>query len=451
MKILFLSLLLLCAASPGAAPAAEHRFFPYPYTIDDLPNGLRLITVPTDNPNLIALYLVVQTGSRNEVEPGKSGYAHFFEHMMFRGSEHFTGEQRDVVLRRAGAAVNAYTSDDRTVYHTLFPKEDLESIMEIEADRFERLKYSLEAYKTETRAVLGEYNKNSANPYNKLYEVLRAAAFTKHTYKHTTMGFLEDIEAMPNQFDYSLEFYRRHYRPEYTTLLLVGDLTRDRALDLTRKYFGEWQRGNYVPQIPAEPPQTEPRTAHVDWPSPTLPFVVVAFHGPAYSDEKMDKAALDLLAVIGFGENSELYQRLGLKEQKVDVLSPAFDDQPDPELFSVVARIKDRKDLDYVRDQITATFKRYTTELIPDSKLKDTRAHLRYGTALGWTSSGAIANFLAPYVALRRTPETIDKLFSLYDRVTPEVVRELAARYFTENSRTIVTLATKSSAKEGAK
>jgi zinc protease len=125
MKILSLSLLLLCAASPGAAPAAEHRFFPYPYTIDDLPNGLRLITVPTDNPNLIALYLVVQTGSRNEVEPGKSGYAHFFEHMMFRGSERFTSEQRDVVLKRAGAAVNAYTSDDRTT--TPF-SEDLESI-----------------------------------------------------------------------------------------------------------------------------------------------------------------------------------------------------------------------------------------------------------------------------------------------------------------------------------
>ncbi|MEO8427128.1 MAG: pitrilysin family protein [Verrucomicrobiota bacterium] len=451
MKILSLSLLLLCAASPGTAPAAERKFFPYPYTIDDLPNALRLITVPTDNPNLVALYVVVQTGSRNEVEPGKSGYAHFFEHMMFRGSERFTSEQRDAVLKRAGAAVNAYTSDDRTVYHTLFPKEDLESIMEIEADRFQRLKYSMEAYKTETRAVLGEYNKNSADPYRKLYEVLRATAFDKHPYKHTTMGFLEDIEDMPNQFDYSLEFYRRYYRPEHTTILLVGDLTRDRALALTRKYFGEWLRGKHGPQIPAEPAQTEPRTAHIDWPSPTLPLVVVAFHGPAYSDEKSDKAALDLLAVIAFGENSELYQRLVLKEQKVDVLSAAFDDQIDPELFTVVARIKDRKDLDYVRDQIVGTFKRYTTEPIPDSKLNDTRAHLRYGTALGWTSSGAIARFLAPFVALRRTPETVDKLFSLYDRVSPEAVRELAARYFTEKNRTIVTLASKSSAKEGAK
>src|SRR5262249_17486264 len=155
-------------------------------------------------------YLVVRTGARNEVEPGKSGYAHLFEHMMFRGGEHFTPEQRDSILKRAGASVNAYTSDDRTVYHTLLSKEDLDKVMELEADRFQRLKYSPDIYKTETRAVLGEYNKNSANPLNKLEEVLRATAFDKHTYKHTAMGFLEDIEDMPNQYEYSWLFYNRY-------------------------------------------------------------------------------------------------------------------------------------------------------------------------------------------------------------------------------------------------
>src|SRR6478672_13377374 len=135
MKLLLVLSLSVCfpllslAQKPPDKNQKSRKLFPYNYSIDDLPNGLRLVTVPTDYPNLVALYIVVQTGSRNEVEPGKSGYAHLFEHMMFRGSERFTSEQRDVVLKRAGAAVNAYTSDDRTVYHTLFPKEDLESIM----------------------------------------------------------------------------------------------------------------------------------------------------------------------------------------------------------------------------------------------------------------------------------------------------------------------------------
>lgn len=437
------TLILTIMAMGVLAKAEPARFFPYPYTIDDLPNGLRLVTVPTENPNLVALYIVVQTGSRNEIEPGKSGYAHFFEHMMFRGSENFTPEQRDTILKRAGASVNAYTSDDRTVYHTVFSKEDLEPIMKLEADRFQRLKYSPEVYKTESRAVLGEYNKNSADPFQKLYEVLRDTTFDRHTYKHTTMGFLRDIEDMPNQYDYSLIFYRRYYRPEHTTLVLVGDVSRDRSLALTRQYFGDWKRGEYSPSIPLEPPQASPRKAHLDWPSPTLPHLVVAFHGPAYSDEKKDKAALDLLLPVAFGENSDLYQQLVLKEQKVDMLLPSFDDAMDPELFSVYARVKDRQDLDYVRDQILVTFKRFTEDLIPQARLDQTRSRLRYGTALGWESSAAVAGFLAPYLALRRTPATIEKLFALYDRITAEDVREIAARYFIEANRTIVTLAHK--------
>src|SRR4029079_12850015 len=202
MRFCALVLMILSLSWLGVAAPASARFFPYPYTVDDLPNGLRLVTVPTDNPNLVALYIVVQTGSRNEVEPGRSGYAHFFEHMMFRGSEHFSPEERDAILKRAGASVNAYTSDDRTVYHTLFSKEDLERVMELEADRFQRLKYSPDVYKTESRAVLGEYNKNSANPVRKLSEVLRNTAFDRHTYMHTTMGFIKDIEDMPNQYEY---------------------------------------------------------------------------------------------------------------------------------------------------------------------------------------------------------------------------------------------------------
>ena len=438
---------VVAATSTAMAGSAPTHFFPYPYSTDDLPNGLRLITVPTDNPNLVALYIVVQAGSRNEVEPGKSGYAHFFEHMMFRGSEHYTPEERDAILKRAGASVNAYTSDDRTVYHALFAKDDLGKIMELEADRFEHLKYGVGPFKTESRAVLGEYNKNSADPAEKLEEVLRDTAFDRHTYKHTTMGFLKDIEDMPNQYEYSHLFYHRFYRPEYTTILLVGDVTRDQTLGLTKKYFGDWKRGDYTAAIPKEPPQTAPRHATIDWPSPTLPYLVVAFHGPAYSDRSKDKPALDLLLPIAFGENSELYQRLVLKEQKVDILSPGFDDLVDPELFSVTARVKDPKDLDDVREQILATFARFTKEQVPQVKLDQTRSRLRYGTALGWDSTEAIAQYLAGYIGLRRTPETIDKLFALYSQVTPEDIRALANKYFTENNRTIVTLQSKEKGK----
>ncbi|MCA1557896.1 MAG: insulinase family protein, partial [Acidobacteria bacterium] len=329
------------------------------------------------------------------------------------------------------------------VYHEVFSKEDLNEVMKLEADRFMRLKYGQDVYKTEALAVLGEYNKNSASPFSKLYEVLRGTAYKTHTYSHTTMGFIQDIRDMPNQYEYSWEFYRRFYRPEYTTIVVVGDVTRERALSLTKTYFGEWKRGAYVQKIPTEPRQTEPRTAQIDWPSPTLPHIAVAFRGPAYSEEKKDKAALDLLATIAFGPNSELYQRLVLKEQKVDALYPSFGNQIDPELFTVYSRIKDPKDVEYVRDQILATYKRFTTELIDQAKLDATRSRLRYGFALAMNSSEAIASSIAPYIALRRTPDTLNKLFTLYEQITPQDIRAAASEYFTDNNRTVVTLMTK--------
>src|SRR5438132_2300853 len=162
------------------------KLFPYAYFIDDLPNGLRLVTVPTGFPNLLAFWVVVQAGSRNEVEPGKSGFAHFFEHMMFRGTKAWPPEKYQQVLIQVGARQNAYTTDDFTNYHTTFSKEDLEKMLRVEADRFMNLDYSAEGFKTGARAVLGENNKNSAKPLFKLEEGQHEKAFTTHTHKHTT-------------------------------------------------------------------------------------------------------------------------------------------------------------------------------------------------------------------------------------------------------------------------
>ena len=434
-------------SSQATGETASKNLFPYPYSVDDLPNGLRLVTVPTDFPNMVALYVVVRAGSRDEVEAGKSGYAHLFEHLMFRGSENYTPAQRDALMKRAGADTNASTNQDRTTYYAVFSKEDLDDIMKVEADRFQRLKYAEPAYKTESLAVLGEYNKNSSEPTQKLDEVLYETAFRRHTYAHTTMGYLKDIQDMPNQYAYSLEFYKRFYAPEYATVLLVGDVTRERALELTKKYFGGWARGRYVPDIPAEPPQTEPRSAHVDWPSPTLPWVAVAFKGPAYSDETKDKPALDLLSAMAFGPNSELYRRLVLDEQKVDDLGADFGNHPDPELFTVYARVKNVKDVGEVRDRVLATFAQFTRDAVDQAKLDATRSRMRYSFALRMNSSPAIAAALAPYILLKRTPDTLNRVFALYQQVTPQDIRTMAAKYFTENNRTIVTLASKAGTK----
>src|SRR5438477_11541212 len=114
----------VCCAAIAFAAQSPRKVFPYVYSQEDLPNGLRLITVPTDYPNIVAVHIVVQTGSRNEVEPGHTGFAHLFEHLMFRGTPNYSTEKYNQTLNRIGAASNASTSTDKTIYYTTFSKED---------------------------------------------------------------------------------------------------------------------------------------------------------------------------------------------------------------------------------------------------------------------------------------------------------------------------------------
>jgi len=431
---------LVFTAGSIVAVSAQVKTFPFTYTQQDLPNGLRLVTIPTDSPNLVSIYVVVQTGSRNEVEAGKSGFAHLFEHMMFRGTAKYPPEKYNQVLQRAGAASNAFTSDDLTAYYTTFSKEDLPTILAMEADRFQTLKYTPEVFKTETGAVLGEYNKNSSDPEEKLDEVLHDTAFDRHTYKHTTMGFLKDVQDMPSQYDYSLKFFDRYYRPEYTTIVVAGDVDPKNVRALVDQYWGGWKRGSYHPDIPVEPAQQGARENHIDWPSPTLPLIDIAFHGPAYSDTSKEWAALDAMATLAFSRNSDLYEKLVVREQKVDMLAANMAQSVDPNLWEVEARVKNASDLPYVRAQILETIKRFQDEPVAADKLNAAKNRRRYAFTMGLDNSQSVAAAVARYVALRRSPDTIDKLYSLYSQLTPQDIQAAARKYLTENNRTIVTL-----------
>ncbi len=433
------ALIALSLFVAGSLFAAD-KIFPYSYVQEDLPNGLRLITVPDDYPNIVTLFIVVGTGSRNEIEPGKSGFAHLFEHLMFRGSPEFSPARYEAVLQNAGAASNAFTTDDFTAFHTTFSKEDLAQILSMEADRFQHLAYEPAAFKTETLAVLGEYNKNSANPGSKLSETLRATAFNTHTYKHTTMGFVADIKAMPDEYDYSRQFFDRYYRPEYTTIIVAGDVDPKRVRALVDERWGTWKRGTFKPAIPSEPPQNGPRTAHVDWPASTLPLITVAWRGPAYGDDSEDSAALDAIAKLGFGSTSPLYQKLVVDEQKVDRIGGRSPDNIDPELFAVQSRVKKAADLGAVEAQILATAQQFGTVPVDAKKLDALKQHLRYEFAQSLNNSEAIAETVAEFVALRRTPETINRYYDTYAKLTPEDIQKAARKYLIDNNRTVVTL-----------
>jgi zinc protease len=429
---------------------SEPRILPCDCSEYDLPNGLRLVAAPTPYPNIVSLYIVVHAGSRNEVEEGRSGFAHFFEHMMFRGTPDYPPEKYEAVLQQAGASSNAFTDDDCTVYHTTMAREDFERILAMEADRFMNLDYPEDDFRTEALAVLGEYNKDSAEPANKLHEVLRDTAFDRHTYKHTTMGFLADIERMPGMYDYSRQFFDRFYRPEYTTLVVAGDIRPGEAASLVERHWGRWRRGSHLCEPPQEPPPAGPREAVIPWNVPTLPYLVIAYRSPAYSDSDPGCAALDIISHLGFSESSPLFHELVIERQLVDLFYASNPDHVDPYLFSVMARVKEPASLPLVRERILETFSSFAGAPVDAGRLEKVKRHLRYRFALSLDNTESVAETLSHYVSLKRTPETIARLYRLYASITPGDIQEAARRYFIEPGRTTVTLQFAGQGGEGA-
>jgi zinc protease len=425
---------------PTTDMAGTDKIFDIPYRVRDLNNGLRVIVVPTDYPDIVSIQIPVQTGSRNEVEPGKTGFAHFFEHMMFRGTEAYPADVYADILKKAGANQSASTTDDFTNFYITFTKADLEKVIELEADRFQRLKYSEEQFRTEALAIKGEYLKNYSNPILKLFERVSDLMFTQHTYKHTMMGFIEDIEAMPDQMDYAKLFFDRWYRPEKTVVMLVGDIDADETFALVEKYWGDWERGDFEVDIPVEPPLDGPKYEHLTWGAPTQDWLVMAFRGPAFVPTEKDMPALHLIASIYFSQSSDLYRKLVIQDRSVDQLSAYFTDQKDPGILMIAARLTDAADPVEIRDLLNGTLVDARTQLVSDRIIEETKSRLRYGFTSNLGNSSGIAAMLARFVHFSRTPETVNEVYRTYDSLTATDVRDIANKYFVDSQKVTMTL-----------
>jgi zinc protease len=433
-----LTALVVASVRPGVA--ADAPVFAYPIRTTVLDNGLSVVSVPFDSPGVVAYYTVVRTGSRNEVEPGLSGFAHFFEHMMFRGTERYSQEQYNDVLKSLGADSNAFTTDDWTCYHMTIPASALATAVDVEADRFQNLKYDEPAFQKEARAVLGEYNKSASSPFLKLEEAIASTAFTRHTYRHTTIGFLSDVKDMPNQYAYSKIFFDRWYRPENCTIVVAGQVDHDQLVGLVKTHYGAWRRGTEKVEIPTEPPQTEGRSAKLTWASPTLPILALAYHIPASDPNNPDIPALHALREAVFGETSPLYRALVLDEQKAESLIAYADPHRDPSLFTILARGRKPDDVATIRSRIAEALAAAAKEPIGADRLKAIQSNLKYRFAGELDSPDAVARAVSEAIAITGKPEFINTLHAAYGRLVPSDLQRVAARYFTPTNETVVTL-----------
>jgi zinc protease len=438
MKRLVAAALLAGTCSGAAAAQTKAPVFPFPYEVVELPNGFRTYLIKAGAPGQIAYVSIVRTGSRDEVEPGKSGFAHFFEHMMFRGTEKYP--HYDAETTKMGAFRNASTWADQTAYYIVANTEYLEKIMDIESDRFQNLKYAEPDFRTEAGAILGEYQQGAREPQRFLNEKVREAAFEQHTYRHTTIGFEADVRAMPNAYEYSKSFYARFYRPENVVLVIAGDFDVAMAKALVKQYYGGWKGGYSAPKIQPEPPQTAPRDRTVTYPGRTLPILSINYKAPAWNPTDRSAVALEVLGQVAFGANSALYQRLVLKERRVQSLFPSFGLSRDPYLVSVKAMVANPADTDKVRADIMSAIASLQTTLVDEKMLAATKNNIKYGFLMGMETAQDIAFAAMQTIVNTGRLEPIEDYFRTLQAVTPEDLREAAKKYLVESGRTTITM-----------
>jgi zinc protease len=430
-----LGLLLLAVAA-----AQADSVLPYAHRTEVLPNGLTCILVKLENPDLVAYLTVVRTGSRDEVEPGHTGFAHFFEHMMFRGTPTWSAEAYNRIHTEMGADDNAFTGEDLTCYHLIFSKAHLETVVATEADRFMNLQYSEPAFQKEALAVLGEYNKDCVSPWFQLEEKFADTAFTTHTYKHTVMGFLKDIEDMPNQYAYSRQFFDRFYRPGNCVVLVVGDIDYDATLALLRKHYRDWKPGTFHPTYPVEPAQTAERTCHVDYAGASLPMLWMGYQAPVYDPASKDFAALTLLARLAFGETSSIYRELVLERRTVESVGGQLDAHRDPHLFTISARVKQAADLPAVQTRIEQAIAEAAAQPVEAERLAAMKSNLKYDFLMNLDSTGGTAFRLIRIIQLTGGVEALDAWYATLDAVTAADIQDVARRYLVRERRTLGTL-----------
>lgn len=425
---------LFLAANP--APPQGKPLFPYPMLTTTLPNGLSVTRVPFKSPGLVAYYTVVRVGSRNEVEQGHTGFAHFFEHVMFKGTPAWPEGTRDALLGKLGFSENAFTSDDITVYHVNGPSASLDKLIELEADRFRNLAFSETTFQTEAKAVLGEYHKSAANPGLQMEESLLATAFTRHPYQHTTLGFYDDIKAMPSRYAYSKEFFKRWYTPDNVLLFIVGEFDDDAVMRAVTANYGPWTGKAAGLAIPPEPEQTAPLTSTVTWTTPTLPRHRLYWRTPAASLQDKNGPIQEVLGAYLAGPTSPLFKSLVLEKQLCESVGPDYSPHRDPYLFGISAKLKDEKHRATVQAAMLAAVAEVSKGKVDAARLSAIKDNAKYGLLMGLETQNNVAFQLAYMAGIFGTPLALDTYYGMIDKVTAADLVTFSKQHLTDARRT---------------
>ena len=408
------------------------------YFITTLPNGLTVILSEDHSTPIVHLQLWYHVGSKDEQE-GRTGFAHLFEHLMFKGSKNAEPEQHTSVIAGVGGQSNAYTTEDATVFWETVPSQYLPLVLWLEADRMASLRIDAATFSSEREVVKEERRMRVENqPFGRLSEIIYDQAFTVHPYKHPTIGSMEDLEAAT--VDDVRGFYETYYVPENATLALVGDFDLEMALGLVTQYLGRVPKARQpVPRdISQEPPQTAERRVDLREPFP-LPVVVVAHH--ITYDGHPDSYPLHIASkILSDGQSSRIYQRLVYDERLALAAFGGGNIVEHPNLFFAVAMVQPGRSPAEAERALIAELDRLRNEPVSEEELQQAKNQFARDYIIGRESNEQKALQLAHAAVVHDDVTTADGEFDIFMGISREDVQRVARTYFTPENRLILTI-----------
>ena len=421
----------------------------FDYRIATLPNGLTVILSEDHSTPITHVEVWYRVGSKNE-RPGRTGFAHLFEHLMFKGSQNVQSDQHLSFISRVGGDGNAYTTEDATVFLQTVPSQYLPLVFWLEADRMATLRIDQRTLDAEREVVKEERRWRYENePFGLLSELLYDYAYVSHPYKHTPIGSMADLEAA--SIEDVRAFFETYYVPENATLIAVGDFETDNALQMIEHYFGRVPKApRPVPrEIPREPAQQAERRVTLEADNWPLPAVVVAHH--ITYDGHPDAYPLHIASkVLSDGQSSRVFRRLVYDEQ---IAISAFGQGniiEDPNLFYAVAIVGPGSTPEQAEAALIDELERLKNEPITDQELQRSKNQFARDYVIGRFTNSQKAAHLAHAAVVHDDVTTADGEFDIFMNITKEDVRRVAQTYFTDQSRMVMTILPRGSLRSGS-
>jgi zinc protease len=407
------------------------------FTTQTLSNGLKVILLEEHSVPVINLQIWYHVGSKDE-RPGRTGFAHMFEHLMFKGSAHVGPDEHSRLIEAVGGFDNAETNDDSTDFFETFPSQYLETALWLEADRMGSLNVDEANFKSERQVVEEERRVRVDNqPYGTIEEDLRAAAFTVHGYHHTAIGSIADLDNATVE-DVRV-FHDTYYKPNNATLVIVGDFNSNQAVEWAKKYFeGIPASAKPIPRRDTpEPAQTEERVVRKSYSNTPLPAVVIGYKVPArYAP---DAYPIDLASnILAGGESSRLYQALVYKSQ-IAVQAAGFGNfTEDPNLFWAYAIMNQGHTADEGEKAVVGVLDTLKSQPVDGKEFEKAENQEIAGFILGRDTDEEKAIALENAAVIGKNPDLVNSELDRYLKVTPADIQRAAKEYFVQQHATVL-------------